>query len=605
KAKKSRIVLDIGETTNGISNSLEDTSPLNEVVEAVKKEEVIDPVANLISNVAKNKTTPKEEKEEKKNIELKGISQEEINGVISKEESVTEEKPSVEEPKIPIVEKEEKETVKEDAGIQVRKPLTDIVTENENIDEVEEKEEANVSEESTDENFEKTEQLEIEDVTEQLEVIDSKTEQLEVIEDEVEQLETEDEIEERLSHTSPLESVQNIVQEIENNPDIESELEKTHDYDVFEPYKKKEEIRLTQSDTTNNNSKPKAEKAPREKIDLKKSWKKAVHYNYSSRIATLCGIILIFFILFVIFLFKAFGYEMGGSSTYSEYTTNDYFVCGDSTNENCLPKDREYISDNIDHINVKFTYDAKYSSSVSFDANYYVAARVRIFDGMNRSRLKYTKEDLIVERTPLMIGGEVINFSSDAFVDYNTFKQVVMDYINDNQEDVSAQLEVALYLETDDVARKISYINIPLTEDSFNITVSNLDNQNQLVVFNTVDSTIDPFYIFIAIICVLMDLLLFLYLYNFVSMINHLESKYTIRLRRILKLYDKYIVNAHQEYIIPEDARVIDVDRIEELVDARNALNKPIIYDKINNIKSKFYVEDNNIVYCYTLKDDE
>ena len=126
-----------------------------------------------------------------------------------------------------------------------------------------------------------------------------------------------------------------------------------------------------------------------------------------------------------------------------------------------------------------------------------------------------------------------------------------------------------------------------------------------MVVYNTVDSTVDPFYIFIAIICVLMDLLLFLYLYNFVTMINHLDSKYTIKLRRILKQYDKYIVNANSEYVIPENVRVVDVKDIEELVDARNSLDKPIVYEKVNNIKSKFYVEDGNIVYCYTLKDDE
>ena len=689
KAKK-KIVLDIGETTNEIETSLDDTSSLKEVFSVVEKEKEFageDAVVNLVTNVARNKTEKEKKSEEKIEIPI-GISKEEFEGAaplaeedrssirkeyenytIDKEPENSSNKEVAEETKSFRDEDQEELSVLEDVvaeiednpvteesigeelpagngfddvndpdyignyedtenGIQPLKSLNEVVLKNEQEEVLNELPEAlknpvkvDFEDSSVSEEKEPTEQLEVlpeehnvteqleiidEDPTEELEILGDKTEQLEIVEEEpIEELEAEDEVERKLSHTSPLEAVQNIVQGIEKNPEIESELEKTHDYDVFEPYKKKDEIRLTQSTTTINSSKPKVSKEPKKIMDLKKSWKKAVHYNYSSRIATLLVIILVFFILFVVFLCKAFGYEMGGSSTYSEYTTNDYFVCGDSSNSNCLPKDHEYNTYNIDHINVKFTYDAKYSSSVSFDAKYYVAARLRVFDVAEKTRLKYTKEEMIIDRTPLKIGGEVINFSTDANINYNSFKQLALNYMDTNGEVVDAQLEVALYLETDDVSRKISYITIPLTQEIFNISVSNLDNQNQLVVFNTVDSTVDPFYIFISIICLLMDVLLFLYLYNFMSMINHLESKYTIKLRRILKNYDKYIVNATAKYTIPEDVRIIDVDRIEELVDARNSLDKPIIYDRINNIKSKFYVEDGNIVYCFTLKDDE
>lgn len=610
KAKR-KIVLDIGVTGNAIEDALDDTSSMEEIIEAVEKHKEFageDSVDALVSNVAKNK---KEEVYAEPEIELpKGITKEDLYG--------TEPLADVDEKTI----EQEKHEYSFDDEVVPDGNLEDLVDDKFSDDKYTE-EESNEPEEVEPEEIETEEDSSVEvekeetpedehkTIDESEEVIGEDTEESskeESIEEnkEEEKPQTKEEIiEEKLSHTSPLESVQNIVKEIENNPDIESELEKTHDYDVFEPYKKKEEIRLNKSTTTFTPNKKNEEKTPKTKIDLKQSWKKAVHYNYSSRIATLLGIILLFFILFVVFLFKAFGYEMGGSSTYSEYTTNDYSVCSDTTNEYCTPKDREYYASSVDHINIKFTYDAKYSSSVSFDAKYYVAARLRIYDSIDKTRLKYTNEDIIIERTPLRIGGEVINFSSDTFVDFQSYRQKVNEYIENNNENVSANLEIALYLETDDVARKISYISVPLTDDSFNITVSNLDNQNKMVVYNTVDSTIDPFYIFISIICVLMDLLLFLYLYNFVNMINHLDSKYTIKLRHILKEYDKYIVNANSEYTIPEDVRVVDVDRIEELVDARNSLDKPIVYEKINNIKSKFYVEDGNIVYCYTLKDDE
>ena len=74
------------------------------------------------------------------------------------------------------------------------------------------------------------------------------------------------------------------------------------------------------------------------------------------------------------------------------------------------------------------------------------------------------------------VNGEVISFSSDVTIDYSSYRQIVQDYINKTGVSSSAELEVALYLENNDLSRKISYINIPLTGESFMITSSNLDN---------------------------------------------------------------------------------------------------------------------------------
>ncbi len=41
-----------------------------------------------------------------------------------------------------------------------------------------------------------------------------------------------------------------------------------------------------------------------------------------------------------------------------------------------------------------------------------------------------------------------------------------------------------------------------------------------------------------------------------------------------------------------------------ELIDARDTIEKPILFVRINNIKSIFYVIDNDIVYKYTMKDN-
>ena len=87
-------------------------------------------------------------------------------------------------------------------------------------------------------------------------------------------------------------------------------------------------------------------------------------------------------------------------------------------------------------------------------------------------------------------------------------------------------------------------------------------------------------------------------------MVKHSDNEYNTRLKEILKENDELIVNATSDYVIPEGANVVEVESFEELMDARNTLEKPIVYERINSIKSKFYVEDGNTIYVYVMKDD-
>lgn len=334
---------------------------------------------------------------------------------------------------------------------------------------------------------------------------------------------------------------------------------------------------------------------------------KKKHYNYLARVATLVGLILLFLCLCVVFIFKATDYELGGSTTYSEYTSNDYLVCTNNNDvyaDSCLDKDLDYITSMVQNIRATFNYEAVYSRSVKFDSNYFVVGKLNIFEDNDSSRIRYTKEDVLIDSTKLNVNGEVISFSSDVTIDYASYRQIVQDYINKTGVSSSAELEVALYLENNDLSRKISYINIPLTGESFMITSSNLDNQNQLVLSNTNKKSVDPFYVFVAVVCLLMDILLFTYLINFIYLVKDLDSKYAATLKRILRDYDDYIVNATSDYAIKDYNKVIEVESFDELVDARDSLEKPIVYERVNNIKSRFYVEDDKIVYVYTMKDD-
>lgn len=351
-----------------------------------------------------------------------------------------------------------------------------------------------------------------------------------------------------------------------------------------------------------------SEMKPSEEIVVNKTIYKKKHYNYISRIATLVSMIVLFLILCVLFIFKALDYQLGGSTTYSEYTSNDYIVCTNGVSvynaENCLGKDLDYISNLVKNIHASFNYESVYSKKHTFNSSYFVIAKLKIYDHNDATRIRYTKDYTLINDTEINVTGEVITFSTDVDIDFNNYRNLVSKYITETGVSSSAEVEVGLYLREGDVSRKISYITVPLTEESFMIKSSNLDNQNQLVISNSKTRIIDPFYVFIAVICLLMDILLFTYLANLMYMVKHLDNEYNTKLKTILKENDELIVNATSDYIIPENANVIKVESFEELMDARNTLEKPIVYERINNIKSKFYVEDGNTIYVYTMKDD-
>lgn len=355
----------------------------------------------------------------------------------------------------------------------------------------------------------------------------------------------------------------------------------------------KEEMDKIYSDMSKESSEPK-------KI-------KRRHYNYLSRISTLVVMILIFLVLCILFVFKAIDYQLGGSTTYSEYTSDDYYVCSEEDSvdrKNCQAKDLEYNVNDVSKIHAIFNYEAVYSKNILLDAKYYVDSTIRIYDKQNQDAINYNEVSKIIDSTPIKVEGKVINFSTDLDINFNKYRDFASQYIKEENLNSKADLEISLVLVEGEEERKLSSITIPLTEDKFMITSNNLDNQNQLVVSNNNKKEIDPFYIFIAIICLLMDILLFTYLANFIYMVKNLDNKYNKTLKHILREYDEFIVNTTSTYNIPEGTQVVKVESFDELLDARNTLEKPIVYEKINNSKSKFYVEDNNTIFVYTMKDE-
>ena len=81
------------------------------------------------------------------------------------------------------------------------------------------------------------------------------------------------------------------------------------------------------------------------------------------------------------------------------------------------------------------------------------------------------------------------------------------------------------------------------------------------------------------------------------------KNKYQDKLNEIFREYDRLIVIARDGYVSNIKKKIIKVNTFEELLDARDILEKPIIFSKINDIKCEFIVEDDDKLYKYVLKE--
>ena len=81
------------------------------------------------------------------------------------------------------------------------------------------------------------------------------------------------------------------------------------------------------------------------------------------------------------------------------------------------------------------------------------------------------------------------------------------------------------------------------------------------------------------------------------------HSIYREKLLKILREYDRIIVIARGGYESNLEREVVKVDSFDELLEVKKSLQKPIIYSKVNDVKSEFIVEDEDKLYKYTLKE--
>ncbi len=354
---------------------------------------------------------------------------------------------------------------------------------------------------------------------------------------------------------------------------------------------------------------------PREELDRTEEFKNRKKYiSFETRIAVRIVIILALFSTACYFIYLALGSNKKDIVTYNEITEANYSVCETNNpstfyDSKCLDEGLNYDKSTANFINILFKYNMDYSKSIPYDIAYHIVAITKIFDKDNNTKVLYKNEDVLVERTSISDISDRIFFDNNINIDYDHYNDLVTqnaDKYGANAENAEADVEVALYLDTDEETTNVASVTIPLNENSFQIRKSALSNLNKSIELDNKGwNDYNSLCAVIATILIVTSLIILYRTTRLVLKVVNNRSEYDKLLDKILKEHDDDIVNAKDGYVVEATKKIIKVANFNELLDARHLLNQPIIYSKINPVKSEFVVEDESKAFKYVLKDSD
>lgn len=335
--------------------------------------------------------------------------------------------------------------------------------------------------------------------------------------------------------------------------------------------------------------------------------KHKIYLGFEARVVIMLISILLLFLVACAFVFEAITSSGNRVVYYDENSTVEYKVCVEQNKfytGSCLESDMKYLSDITDTIPTTFYYDVDFSTEIDYDLNYRVVGVVNVVDKEDKNKVLYTTEEVLVQSTELKNISDGIHFQTNVEIPYKKYNQFVTDYVTKYSLVADSYLDVILYLDENSGERAIASVNVPLGINTYSITPKVTTNDNKKVELSTQEwNAYSVSCAVFGVLCILSSLLLVMRLTSLVNKVVNNKSAFQKYLNQILRENDGLIVSAKDGYDIPNNKKKVKVMSFRELVDARNALSKPIVYVKINDVKSEFYVEDVEIVYYYVVKE--
>ena len=333
------------------------------------------------------------------------------------------------------------------------------------------------------------------------------------------------------------------------------------------------------------------------------------HFGFEKRVILMGSLTVISFVLAIIFCYQAINYSDIDNVSYSERSSVTYSVClndNDYYKGQCQSSGMQYISTLTKSIPVVFNYNINYSSAVNYKLDYYILGKTIIYDRDDASKVLYRDDKLLSERKSVEGTDVIAKLNTKIDVEFKEKNDFVNGYKSKYALNSLASYDVVLYVDDGKGPREVASVSIPLSMQTFGISEETVANDDQLVSMEKAGlASINTVFGLVGGVFGIIGAVILVKLIKLIYVTIDGGSPYEKKLNQILAEYDRVIVMSKSEYKINPDKQFIKLDSFFELLDARDTLEKPIIYEKVNSVKSYFYVEDDERIYRYAMKESD
>lgn len=336
--------------------------------------------------------------------------------------------------------------------------------------------------------------------------------------------------------------------------------------------------------------------------------------DYNTKFFITAFLIILLSFLTSSFLKKSYTVLGAQNITYQENSNLDYKVYlkqNDFYESNYLEKDMVYVANLIDKIDIDFKYIFKIDKKSNIDFEYDIIGKLIISD-KSKGKEFFEKDYVLLEnKKDTMTEKGLHQIDEKVSIDYGTYNNIANQFRSRYGVDANCNLIVYLNIHEKNGEKNSFNLNnnstmsltIPLSERSINITMDyNEINKTSKLVRNEEVVINNYLYIVLGIIC---GILLLMELIKFTKLLLSIRikrSRYEKYINKILREYDRLIVET-ETAPNTEGKNIVKISKFQELLDVRDNLKLPIKYYIIKKYEECcFYINYEEELYLFKIK---
>ena len=299
------------------------------------------------------------------------------------------------------------------------------------------------------------------------------------------------------------------------------------------------------------------------------------------------------------------GYSENGNADYKVYLKeNDYY------DKKVLDSGMQYVANVISSINSKFNYELHADENMVFNYRYKITGELVISDPIDTTKILNTKNYILLDEQQISINSNNLVINEDVDIDYDYYNSYVNSYKTEYGLAVNSKLIVTMninlegiYVEKNETLNKEQnlQISIPLSEQTFSI--NKLGDINESGNLSTpITAQITNKLLFALALVIALTSIFGIGLVIYLLLKDRKKNIYKITVNKILRDYGRIIVNGNIEVNEKNIQNKIYPETFNEMVDASQTLNSPILYyEVIPNEKCFFVIIKGDTMYKYRL----